>query len=250
MQASDPERAALAPHAILDAASRTRKAQKIAAILGKRVDLTGRRVLDIGAGSGHIAGHFVTAVGPIGEVVAINRHNQLQVDGLNFLTVNDETLPFADSSFDIVLTNHVIEHVGQRRAQLRHLQEIARVLKPSGLVYLAVPNRWQLMEHHFKLPLLSWLPLPLASLYVRLTGRGRHYDCTPLSRRALRSLFQEARIPHEDVTLEALRLLARDEMSGITRRILVTVPNVMLYPILPFIPTHVAIGKVHESATL
>ncbi len=247
MQGSDPDRPALAPHAILDAESRTKKAHKITSILTKRVELNGRRVLDIGAGSGHIAGHFVAEVGPEGEVVAVDRHNQLQVGGFTFVAVTDEILPFTDASFDIVITNHVIEHVGTRRAQLRHLQEIARVLKPGGLVYLAVPNRWQLMERHFRLPMLSWLPLPLASFYVRMTGRGSHYDCTPLSKGALRRLFHEAQVPHEDVTLEAMRLLAQDEMSGMMGRILARMPDMILYPLLALIPTHVVIGKVNEG---
>jgi 2-polyprenyl-3-methyl-5-hydroxy-6-metoxy-1,4-benzoquinol methylase len=235
MQTSDPAQAKRAPHAILDASSRNHKAQKIAAILARRLDLRGKRILDIGAGSGHIAGYFAAQVGPEGEVLAVDR-------------VSGETLPFSDSGFDIVITNHVIEHVGLRDAQLRHLQEIARVLKPGGLVYLAVPNRWQVMEHHFRLPLLSWLPLPLASAYVRLTRRGSHYDCTPLSRRALLGLFREAGLSAQDVTLEALRLMARDEMTGPKGWILARLPSALLRPLMTFIPTHVFTGTPIKGA--
>ena len=243
MPTSRPATAERAPHAILDASSRSHKAQKIAAILARRLQLRGKRILDIGAGSGHIAVYFAALVGPEGEVVAVDRNTPLQTDGITFVRVNGETLPFSASDFDIVITNHVIEHVGPRDAQLRHLQEIARVLKPGGLVYLAVPNRWQVMEHHFGLPLLSWLPLPLASLYVRLTRRGSHYDCTPLSRRALRELFRDAGLSAQDVTLEALRLMAKDEMTGPKGWILARLPSAILRPLMIFIPTHVAIGS-------
>jgi len=248
MQTSDPAQAKRAPHAILDASSRNHKAQKIAAILARRLDLRGKRILDIGAGSGHIAGYFAAQVGPEGEVVAVDRVTPLRTDGITFVRVSGETLPFSASDFDIVITNHVIEHVGLRDAQLRHLQEIARVLKPGGLVYLAVPNRWQVMEHHFRLPLLSWLPLPLASAYVRLTRRGSHYDCTPLSRRALLGLFREAGLSAQDVTLEALRLMARDEMTGPKGWILARLPSALLRPLMTFIPTHVFTGTPIKGA--
>lgn len=249
MQTSDPAQAKRAPHAILDASSRNHKAQKIAAILSRRLDMRGKRILDIGAGSGHIARYLASQVGPEGEVVAVDQIKPLQTDGISFVRISGEILPFSGSDFDVVITNHVIEHVGLRDAQLRHLQEIARVLKPGGMVYLAVPNRWQVMEHHFGVPLLSWLPLPLASYYVRLTGRGSHYDCTPLSRRALLGLFREAGLSAQDVTLEALRLMARDEMTGPKGWILARLPSAFLRPFMTFIPTHVVTGTPIKGAT-
>ena len=47
-----------------------------------------------------------------------------------------ETLPFANSSFDVVLALDVIEHVPDDSAVLR---EIHRVLKPGGVVVIFVP---------------------------------------------------------------------------------------------------------------
>ncbi len=46
-------------------------------------------------------------------------------------------LPLADRSFDLVLCHHVLEHVD---AVDEVLAEIARVLKPDGRLYVAVPN--------------------------------------------------------------------------------------------------------------
>lgn len=59
------------------------------------------------------------------------------------------------------------------------LSELARVLRPSGIGYLAVPSRWMLVEPHYRLPFLSWMPQRAADAYVRLTGRGEYYDCRP-----------------------------------------------------------------------
>jgi SAM-dependent methyltransferase len=43
---------------------------------------------------------------------------------------------FADASFDVVICNHVLEHIPDDRAALR---EIRRVLRPSGWAILQVP---------------------------------------------------------------------------------------------------------------
>lgn len=46
-------------------------------------------------------------------------------------------LPFADESFDIVLSNHVLEHVAQ---DVQGFAELHRVLRPGGLLIIGVPN--------------------------------------------------------------------------------------------------------------
>lgn len=46
-------------------------------------------------------------------------------------------LPVEDNDFDLVLCSHVLEHIPQDEACLR---ELKRVLKPNGLLILAVPN--------------------------------------------------------------------------------------------------------------
>jgi len=47
-----------------------------------------------------------------------------------------ERLPFADNSIDGVICTYVLEHVGDGRACI---DEIARVVKPGGQVYITVP---------------------------------------------------------------------------------------------------------------
>lgn len=51
------------------------------------------------------------------------------------LAASGETLPFADSSFDIVLCDNVVDHAEKPR---RIVEEIARVLCPGGLLYFTV----------------------------------------------------------------------------------------------------------------
>ena len=68
-------------------------------------------------------------------------------------------LPFPDGSFDVVFSNAVIEHVGDRKRQRRFVAEAVRV---GRRVFLTTPNRWFPVEVHTKLPLVHWLPERLA----------------------------------------------------------------------------------------
>ena len=51
-------------------------------------------------------------------------------------------LPFGDDAFDIILCSQVLEHISDDRSAMG---ELKRVLKPGGLLILAVPNEGCLM---------------------------------------------------------------------------------------------------------
>jgi len=91
-------------------------------------------------------------------------------------------------------------------AQRRHLAELRRVLHPEGVGYLAVPNRWQLVEPHYRLAFLSWLPQAWRTPYLRLRKRGSHYDCRPLSVPQVEALLREAGFSFAQQLGHALRL--------------------------------------------
>ena len=52
-----------------------------------------------------------------------------------------QRLPFADESFDLVLADHVIEHVQEQDAQ-QVADEVMRLLKPGGWFAARTPNKW------------------------------------------------------------------------------------------------------------
>jgi SAM-dependent methyltransferase len=221
------------PHAILDRESRLLKARKIAELVGRARPLEGARVLDIGTGSGVIASALAELAGPDGAVSAVDVNDQRRVlEGYEFRQVEGTELPFEDGSFDVVLSNHVIEHVGSRSDQLHHLGEVRRVLAAGGVCYLAVPQRWILLEPHFRLPFLSWLPQPIADAYVRRARRGAFYDCRLLTRGRLLALAGEAGFAADEITVDAALAVARIEGGPLAR-----MPERLLRALRPLSPT-------------
>ncbi len=183
------------PHAVLDLASRNCKADKIAHLL----DLPNRpqppRLLEIGTGSGGIAHWFAIHATRQCEVTAVDVcDNRLVHDGYSFQMVADVELPFDGASFDAVISNHVIEHVGDANAQQQHLNEVRRVMKSDGVGYLAVPNRWMLTEPHYRLMFFSWWPRAWRTPYLRLWRKDEAYDCEPLQMRQLERMLGASRL--------------------------------------------------------
>ena len=60
-------------------------------------------------------------------------------DDLMIQASNATGLPFADDSFDIVLSFDVFEHILEND---RHLHEVRRVLRSGGSYSLQTPNKW------------------------------------------------------------------------------------------------------------
>lgn len=163
-------------HAILDPESRRRKARKIAAVVSDHVNLPQADLLDLGTGSGHIAEEFARRAK---RVTSVDVTDERQVKaGFEFVKVDSAKLPFADKAFDVVVSNHVVEHVPD---QATHLQELLRVVKPGGVVYLATPNKLWLRDPHYRLPFISWLPRRTSQRYLQAFRPGKVWDIYPVS---------------------------------------------------------------------
>ncbi|MEL7783933.1 methyltransferase domain-containing protein [Citromicrobium bathyomarinum] len=114
-----------------------RTVDRMAATVG---DLSGKKVLDIGAGYGggarriaseHGAGH-VTCLNIAPAENARNRKltaEQGLEDRVSVVEGSFDDLPFEDASFDVVWSQDAILHAPDRGAVL---SEVARVLKPGG----------------------------------------------------------------------------------------------------------------------
>jgi SAM-dependent methyltransferase len=227
------------PHAVLDLASRQWKALKIERLLKLDQCQGPLRLLEVGTGSGGIAHYFGAHPSGRFDVEAVDVvDNRLVSDGYRYTHVAETTLPFADESFDIVLSNHVIEHVGDEVAQMHHLSELRRVMKPDGVGYLAVPNRWMLVEPHYRLAFLSWWPRAWRTPYLRLTGKGERYDCEPLRLGELESMLDRSGLAAQNICLPAMRETLSIEVPGsFADRLLARIPDGLLYPLRRIIPT-------------
>lgn len=224
-------------HAVLDLKSRYMKGLKIERLL----KLNGRespiKLLEVGTGSGGIAHYFATHHAIAFEVDAVDvLDNRIVKDNYRFTQTTDTKLPFDDQSFDVVISNHVIEHVGDGVAQLHHLVELQRVLKSNGSIYLAVPNRWMLVEPHYRVAFLSWIPAGWRSRYLRLMRKGKHYDCVPLALTQLERLIGSTSLVAENITIAAFYETLEIE-RGSRRLHGLPVPQRLLYLLRGLIPT-------------
>jgi hypothetical protein len=74
------------------------------------------------------------------------------------------------------------------------MAEIYRLLKADGVCYFSAENRFRVIEPHYRLPFLSIFPRPIASLYLRIAGKGSFYYEKSLTLRGLRRLVRRFEI--------------------------------------------------------
>ena len=102
----------------------------------------GTRVLEIGTGRGALLRHLLSqgcaAHGVERSVERIAESRKLHGE-LPITHVTGITLPFADASFEVVLSFDVFEHIKDSNG---HLSEVSRVLVPGGRYLLQTPNKW------------------------------------------------------------------------------------------------------------
>jgi 2-polyprenyl-6-hydroxyphenyl methylase/3-demethylubiquinone-9 3-methyltransferase len=121
-----------------------------AVIAENGIDPRDRRVLDVGCGGGLLAeeiasmGFAVTGIDQSEKSIdAARMHSRQSGLAIDYRSASAERLPFEDGSFSIVTCCDVLEHI---RSWELVLFEIARVLRPGGIVFYDTINRTALSK--------------------------------------------------------------------------------------------------------
>ena len=103
------------------------------------------RILDIGAGTGDF---LLTAKNDGWETIGVepsDRAKNIAIQkGISFV---NEISDLENNSFDVITMWHVLEHVPNLELQI---QELKRLLKPTGTLIVAVPNFKSYDAQHYK----------------------------------------------------------------------------------------------------
>jgi 2-polyprenyl-3-methyl-5-hydroxy-6-metoxy-1,4-benzoquinol methylase len=221
---------------------RQQKANKIAAILAdyarrhKKV-LKSMDALEIGCSIGGMTAQFA---GIFKRVLAIDIDRKaiaqakrtLKNDHITFLCEDVLTTRLQSGSFDIVICNHVYEHVPDATLLMA---QIYRLLRKGGICYFAGPQKYTLIEPHYQFPFLSWIPKKYASFLLKMTGRGTLYYETPFSVRQLRRLVKKFTVM--DYTIDVLQRPDRFSASHRLQSLLACVPRIVYMTIYPMLPS-------------
>ena len=136
-----------------------------------------KKILEIGCGRGE----FLAAMKARGfDIIGVEpdpyKHETIKINEkevgvkVEAIKVSGEELPFASETFDFVYCNNVLEHC---RDPILLLKESYRVLKPQGLAYFTVINRFAFRDPHYHLNFLNFMPRRFAEKYIILRGRSK-----------------------------------------------------------------------------
>ena len=122
---------------------------------------------------------------------------------------SDGRIPFADASFDFVVSNQVFEHIEDLQPVV---DEIARVLKPGGKLLCLFPTLGTLREVHCGVPIAHWFPKRSRLAYYwllmfRKLGFGYHKAGKPARQWAGDFLVWLADFTHYRTRRQTSRLL-------------------------------------------
>ena len=146
---------------------------------------------------------------PIPQVTILNlrSNNGPAQPRFEWVLGDAKRLPFRDISFEVAISNSVIEHLGDRESQQRFASEVRRVARRY---FVQTPDRSFPIEPHFMTPFLHWFSPACRRKLLRnfsvwgLLTRPTQAQCTAqideirlLSASQLQTLFPDCAIVRE-----------------------------------------------------
>lgn len=232
-----------------DKQARLNKANKTLLILKDYLKNTSKlSLLDVGSSTGimtyEYAKYFAKVTGIDIDSKTINLASKtFKKDNLTFIETPIEENKFKDESFDVVTCSHIYEHVP---SDIILMDEIYRLLKPGGVCYFAAGNRFQIIEVHYRLPFLSYLPKKLSNIYIRLFTNEKYYYENHKSLRNLKKLVKKFHTT--DYTLDVLKYPSKYSANEMLKEksIKYYVVNIIARICYFLIPTYIWVLKKPE----
>lgn len=151
----------------------------VLSVINKYTDCRNLRVLDLGSGEGgtsevlsenNIVVSFDLSMARLQrQRNKKNTYSLLRGDAMN--------LPFRKNSFDLIIIQDVIEHVGSPK---KLIERIDGILRPGGFVYLSTPNKLSffnlIADPHWGMPFISVLKRPVIKKYFLKYFRKSEYN--------------------------------------------------------------------------
>ncbi len=180
---------------------RYKRAAVVKEIISSVVKCENLDILDLGSGEGGTSALFAENNNVISYDLSLLRLKRQQDFSINYPLINGraEILPFRNSSFDMIILQDVIEHIEQPGL---FIQEVSRILRQNGSVYLSTPNRKSIFnlvsDPHWGIPLLALFKRPAIKKYFlryfRKSEMGRNDLAQLFSLTELKLLFKEYRL--------------------------------------------------------
>lgn len=151
---------------------------------------------------------------------SIRREGWTNIDGIFGPDIDVQldlrrALPFSSNVADYCYSEHFLEHLTPEEG-IRHLKEVRRILKPSGVYRIAVPAGILFVEKYlanddafFKLA-FPWAERPMEAVYCALNWGGQHrniFDYRELEYLSRKAGFTECRTSDANQSsVECLRI--------------------------------------------
>lgn len=202
----------------LNARGKERVEEAIACLKLSGHDIKSGLLLDLGCSYGHLYEYFlkkgIEAVGidVRAHVIPVAKKN---VPKGVFILADGCNLPFKKECFSTIISNDVLEHVPYEHTNSM-LNEMNRTLKPNGMSYISVANKYQIHEPHTLIPFLTWFPRPCWNVIHKIVRKRPIKDTYyPYTTSMLKRVCREAKLSYENFTwMYALKKMSKVDYIG------------------------------------